>query len=129
MTFSFKEISFLAGAKSLLTVLMFLYLLDIPCLTNLIWYCLFVVEFLKSFLETGSWRNFGMILFLRQVSKKPISYNTSLYLKSNFSNSLTFLIMTSSYLFHKSLIVDKCLGKQRRTKNKRLMYTGFTNIF
>ena len=34
------------------------------------------------------------MLYLRQVFKKSISSNTFLYLKSSFSNSLTFLAMT-----------------------------------
>ena len=68
-----------------------------------------------------------MILFLRQLSKKSISSNTFLYLKSSFWNSLTFLTMRSPCLFRKTL-VDTCLGKRRCTKNENIMATAFWNI-
>ena len=129
MKLSFKESSFLTYVKSLLRVLRFLFLLDISCLSNLIWQCLYAVEILKSFLKTQNWTNFGMTLFLRQVFKKSISSNTFLYLKSSFSNSLTFLTMTSPYLFRKTLMVNKCLGKGTRTRNKNKIDTAFRNIF
>ena len=92
---SLTESSFLADVKSLLRVLSFLFLLDISCLTNLIWHYLYAVEFLKSLSGTQNWINFSMLLFLRLVSKKLISSNTFLYLKSCFTNTLTFLNMTS----------------------------------
>ena len=129
MKLSFKESSFLTYVKSLLRVLRFLFLLDISCLSNLIWQCLYAVEIHKSFLKTQNWTNFGMMLFLRQVFKKSISSNTFLYLKSSFSNSLTFLTMTSPYLFRKTLMVNKCLGKRTRTRNKNKIDTAFRNIF
>ena len=129
MKLSFKESSFLTDVKSLLRVLRFLFLLDISCLSNLIWHCLYAIEFLKSLLETQNWTNYGMMLFLRQVFKKSVSSNTFLCLKSSFSNSLTFLAMTSPYLFRKTLMVDKCLGKWRRTRNKNIIDTAFRNTF
>lgn len=121
-----KESSFFTAVASLLRVRSFLFLLDISCLTNLIWHCLYVNEFLESLLETQNLANSG-ILLLRQISKKLIASNTFLFFKSNFSNSLTFLTMTSPYLFCKILMVDKCFGKRRCTKNKNIMETIFGN--
>ena len=121
-----KESSFFTAVASLLRVRSFLFLLDISCLTNLIWHCLYVNEFLESLLETQNLANSG-ILLLRQISKKLIASNTFLFFKSNFSNSLTFLTMTSPYLFCKILMVDKCFGKRRCTKNKNIMETTFGN--
>ena len=128
MKISLKESSFFTAVKSLLRVRNFLFLLDISSLTNLIWHCLYVNEFLESLLEKQNLANSG-ILLLRQISKKLIASNTFLFFKSSFSDSLTFLTMTSPYLFCKMFMVDKCFGKRRCTKNKNIMETTFGNIF
>ena len=52
-----------------------------------------------------------MMLFL----KNRCQVTLKMYLKSSFSNSPTFLTMISPLLFRKTLMVDKCLGKRRRT--------------
>ena len=107
----------------------FVFLLNVCCLTNLISHCLYVVEFPKTLLEKRNLTNFGMILLLGQVSEKLISFNTFLNSKPGFSNSLTFLTMTFPYPFCKTLMVDNSLRKRRCTKTKNVIDTALGNRF